>query len=256
MANTVLFHRGSPGSTGMVKYKEPQEIPQSKSHACQMKREWSKKFNSDAKLKRKALNKRIKDLVAQKRKVTQSAKSKIRDKHLDIDKMYTTQGKGFRWTELAKKIPWKKQRGRPSGTAPKRYEPGEYVDTDTGYGEEPEYHTITQGTWRSADAEPRQIGTTIVLPPLTRPGGVLLPGQSKPVFRPERALPAPASGRTISPTTRPVLPPGHLETIKRVGPGAVTRPQIGPHIRGLLPAGEQTTKSKMQGLSKRVSKKD
>jgi hypothetical protein len=45
-----------------------------------------------------------------------------------------------------------------------------------------------------------------------------------------------------------------VDKIKRVGPGAVAHPQIGPHVRGLLPAAGETTRlAKLKLLQKKLS---
>ena len=86
-----------------------------------------------------------------------------------------------------------------------------------------------------------------------------------------KALPPGNGTKTLTPFTRPMLPPGggpNIDTIKQVGPpirgllpAGSTSPRpvnaIGSNIRGLLPAaGGTTMRLKMQGLAKRLSKKD
>lgn len=238
MADVILQHRGAPGTKAVIKYQPPQEVPQSSWHARQMKRDWTKKFKGDAKIKRQQINKKIKDLLAQRKRVKHSAKSKIRDKHLEIDKAYRTGGKGFRWSEFAKGINWRKQRGRPIGsTGQKALSNDNYIDTDYITHEEPLYlpqgHTVVTpvDTYRPA------------LPPVTRPA--LISGPSPKVIEPVKQI--------LPPVTRQLLP--EPRPLKQVGPPK-ERPELGPHIRGLLPAaGETTMRLKMNSLKKKIAKK-
>ena len=76
--------------------------------------------------------------------------------------------------------------------------------------------------------------------------------------------------KQLTPVTRPLLSPGagpNIDTMKRVGspvrallPAGNTAPRpvnaIGSNIRALLPAAGETTRLKMQGLAKRLNKKD
>lgn len=114
MAINQLQHRGVPGYSNPN--QDPQEVPSSRGEVRRVKKYWTNKFMGDNRLKQKMLNKQIKDLLSQKRKTRQSAKSKVRDKHLDVEKSYHTKGHGWRWTNLSKSLTWKKGRGRPIGS--------------------------------------------------------------------------------------------------------------------------------------------
>lgn len=245
MADVLLHHRGAPGTTAVTKYNAPQEVPQSAWHARQMKKEWTRKFKGDAALKRKKINKQIKDLLAQRKRVKHSAKSKIRDKHLEIDTVYRTQGKGFQWSDLAKKIPWKKQRGRPLGSITARPRHDDYIDTDAYIAHEEPRH-LTQGHTVVTTERPMPVST--MLPPITRPVA-LLPTAPVRILEPSRQLMPP-----VTRTPVPMLPPSAM---KQVGPPANRqRPEIGNHIRGLLPApGQTTVRLKMKNIEKKLNKK-
>ena len=111
---TLLAHRGTPG---LITRKDTiEEVPTSRSEVRRLKRKYAEVFKSHGRQKRLAISKHISDLKAQKKRVHQSAKSKTREKHLEIEKAYHTQGHGWRWTDLAKSIGWKKKVGRPVGS--------------------------------------------------------------------------------------------------------------------------------------------
>lgn len=260
MTNMFPEHRGKPGTVSPKKAMQLQEIPTTPSQVNALKKKYSAEFTAHKKLALKAINKRIRDLRARKRTVRISAKSKIRDKHLDIDKAYKTRGHGSRWTELARRIPWLVN-GHSNGhelpldplpgtlntqVVPPEYIDGEVVDQPGGISITP------AGSYTGPPPVPIRVPLSsqrLVAPLSTRQRVLLPPGQSQTDMSysaPRRALPGPAvrpmlppgSVRLLPPVTRDVLP-----TTRRISAGSssVVRPQIGPHIRGLLPAPGQTT---------------
>jgi hypothetical protein len=253
------------------------------------KRYWTRRFKTDNRLKQKDLTRQIKDLLAKKVKTHHSAKSAIRAKHSEIEKAYHTKGQGYNWTEAKKRVPWEKEkkRGRPLGSGGTRFElpvlPS--VTDDEVIVHEPKApETITPSTSvrglitgpsiADIDIHPAEytIGRepNLILRPSTRMVPVarpLIAAPVPPVTRPMIAAPvvqtpvviapspSPNKPRSLTPTPiAPVTRPPKMISApsRQIGPGPVHVPQIGPHIRGLLPAAGHTTRLKLQNLVKKL----
>ena len=280
MAKIAEYRRAPETSKALVPIKRinPEnvpswltEVPVSRSQVRQQKKWWSKKFKTDATAKRKKYANEIKYKLSQIRKTKATAKAKIRDKHADVEGVYSKHhAHGGRWTEFSKKVPWKRPKGRPLGSKTQRriatssYTDGEVVDqTVDSYqpgsnNAQPSVYTprveITTGVAPIQDPR-RLLGYTDE--PFTRK---LLAAPSRSFHATMKKLPQAFIPRALLPVGQPketpresphLLPVPNIDQMRRVGLGAEPI-ALPPGVRGLLPA-PRSMRSRMQSIMNKLS---